>query len=216
MNISPLLHLSLRLLLLGSLTLLWNCGGDKQKGRELNTDQLQKHALINEGTSLSLPTSFFRLTQEEFLSGKGAEIYDQVFVEQFTDLLTAMSFEDAQLDLFVDTSNYEGLLLFVDTEYIDLNPSVGNALASQVKQQNDAQQAANPNLEITSMRTSLDSGSGKSIMRLKYKFSDAAYGLTNYRSIYFVSTLRKTFVVHEFSATPRDVYDFLWSLQHDS
>jgi hypothetical protein len=202
------------LVMVASLSFLWSCGRNDSQELQADAPTVQKQTLVNEGTSLDLPASFFQLTKEEFLGGKGEEIYDQVFVEQFNELLTVMALEDPQLDIFVDSSDYESLLLFVGTNFMDLF-ALGNVLADNIEQQNNAKLSANPNLQISTIATTLHSGSGNSILRLKYKFFDAAYGLTNYRSFYFISTVKKTFVVHEFASTERDVYDFLWSLKHD-
>lgn len=125
--------------------------------------------------------------------------------------LEMLEFEDAEIDVFVDTTKTYRLIIICNTQKIDFNKNDAALLRKQLQIRNKKQSEFQPNLEFGDLDVKLKRNSKLLLARYTTPIKNKIDQTTVFNSIYYLSGNSYTLVVYEFSENKDYIEKYLWS-----
>ena len=213
MHHNTLRYFYLKMMLSGIVLSLFACGGDSGKDSNDLWKDTQVIQLRNENLSLKIPNSFKRSSRyriKEDLPGIGR---DSFLLLMMQNTLENLEFQDAEIDVFIDTITPGRLLIILNTELIPFDKTSGQIIHTAFKRQFESLERDNEGLSAEKVDSKMNNNSKQKMLKFKYKISNAIIGTKIFQAVYFVSTRIQTLVVYEFSSEEQDIEKYLWSLK---
>ena len=153
-------------------------------------------------------TDLNRLMEENLILRK-----DTSFLKSIELSLASFSFEEDELDVFVDTTSELRCLIIADGEKFKIDEEAGGFLDEKIANQFKRLEEENLFLEIHKIDANLKIKDKIAILKNKYEFVDALNRVSYYRSIFFISNPSRSLLVIEISIDGNDIEDYLWTLK---
>ena len=127
--------------------------------------------------------------------------------------LEFLEFEDAEIDVFVDTTTNFRLIIIYNTQRINFNKKDVAIIKKKLKEINKNSELINPKLSYGQVKATMN-GNGKLLLaKYKYEIINSTDNSKTYSSLYFLTAKAYTLVVFEFSDKSKDIEKYLWSVK---
>lgn len=204
----PLLFLKLIALLI----LLGSCEVKKQKKAEKWPNSIQVQ-LLQEDIYLNLPNTFkrssrYRIHQDLPLMSRDTT---QLLIAQ--NFLKNIEFEDAEVDVFVDTMSKSRLLVIVNTEHMFFDKNLATKINAKLKGDYANLERSNPFLIVTEIDSRIKNNKRQKVLKFKHEITNTLWNSKLYKTTYFITTDIQSFVIYELSIEKEDVEYYLWSIK---
>ncbi len=196
------------------LTSCWliSCGNDgAQQVKNLWPDT-QKVQLQDENVYLKIPKSLLRSSRYRLEQDLPTLKNDSLSLALFQNALAGMEFDDAAIDVFVDsTSNW--MIIIMNFAYEPLSKNLGAMFNGVLKKKARAIEAQYPNLKVNKIASRMKQNKQQKMMKFKNQYLDEKAQRQLFESIYFVSTKIQSYAIIEIAAGEKDIEKYLWSIK---
>lgn len=189
-----------------------SCESSVQKKSNKWPDSI-KIQLLQEQVFINMPNSFkrssrYKIKQDMPLIGKDSS---QLKIIQTS--LEYMEFEDAEIDVFVDTTAKCRMIVIANTEHIPFDKKSGSIINSMLKDDYANLEKSNPLLKVTKLDSRMKSNNKQKVLKFKHEIANTLWDSKLYKSIYFITTKIQSFIVYEISIEKEDIEYYLWSIK---
>ncbi|MFK8101253.1 MAG: hypothetical protein AB8G15_01965 [Saprospiraceae bacterium] len=189
-----------------------SCGNDGvQQVKNLWPDT-QKIQLQDENVYLQIPKQLTRSSRYRLQQDMPNLEKDSLSLVLFQDALAGMEFDDAEIDVFVDsTSNW--MIIIMNLPYVPLDKNIGAMFNGILKKKARAIEAKYPNLKVNKIASRMKQNKQQKMMKFKNQYLDEKAQRQFFESIYFISTKIQSYAIVEIAAGEKDIEKHLWSIK---
>lgn len=165
-------------------------------------------------TTMKIPSTFekssrYRLQQDipRFNSDSMSLLVTQKNLEM-------LEFEDSDIDIFVDSVSKFHHIIIIDFEQTPLSKQTAAFLNSDLTNSFKNLDESFPQISIEKLESTLRRNDQLTCLKFKFKINnliDNTY--THYRTVYFLTSAVKSYVIYESSEYKEDLGDYLWTLK---
>ncbi len=204
----------LRISIFASFFFLTGCSeSTTSKPPPLNLENAQEITLLGEDIVLNLPNLLKRSSRYSLANDIPALRQDSLALYLIQNMLEGLEFEDSEIDVFVDTTSSFHTLVILNVAYMPFDKNIGAMLNKSIRENYEQIESNLGYVRFEKMESTIKRRSTLQSMKFKYKISNLADQSVHYRTIYFMSNDRRSFVIYEDAAEEEDFEEFLWTIK---
>lgn len=193
------------------ISFLISCGNNSTNRQTDDWEATTWVQLHQENIKLRIPnqlkrSSRYRIKEDLPVLGK-----DSLKLRLFQNSLEQLEFEDAEIDVFVDTTKNYHMVIICNTSKIDFNKNDVAILKEQLKANNEHKQLDNPDLEFGEPSVKLKGNQNHKLASYTTQIRNKLDDTKVYNSIYYLTGNSYTLIVYEFSADNGSIEKYLWT-----
>ena len=127
--------------------------------------------------------------------------------------LEALEFDDAEIDVFVDTNSNLNFLVIINIRHAPFDKDVAAVLNQQIQNSYQQMVSFNPNLKAEKLASTMQGTNAMKSMKFKHKITFLPTDQSQYETIFFVTTEYRSYAIRQISIDPEDIGDFIWSIK---
>lgn len=194
------------------LLLLFFLGACAESPEAKQKKPANNYFLYDHNLSMQMPENYkasSKLRAEQDLKNY---FVDSTALALFQRNMEMMEFDDANIDVLVDTSNFFNHVIIFDLEYLPLDKTTGGIINKQLADEYDQIQVQLPFLTIERTAASILRKNQSTYFKYKYKIKNENLKSEFYRTMYLLTTPTNTLLVHEVSANETDAEEAIASI----
>ncbi len=169
-------------------------------------EQLEK-----ENIQLRIPKQFKRSSRYRIKEDIKIISKDSTQLSIVQNSLKILEFEDAHIDVFVDTTKSYRMLIICNTSRIDFNKTDAAILKKQLEENNKTNALNNSNLHFGEITAKLKGNNNHKLARYTTQITNKIDNSKVNNSIYYLTGKSYTLVVYEFSEDEDSIEKYLWT-----
>jgi len=173
-----------------------------------NTNWIQ---LSNEKINIRLPNNFKRSSRYRIQKDIPILLKDTTQLRLLENSLEMLEFEDAELDVFVDSTQSYRLVVICNTQKLDFRRQDALSIKKQLEFDNAELQTTNPNLKYGAVEMKMNASPNIRLVRFTNSISNIQNNGKVYKSIYYLTAKSYSLVIYVISRSTDLVEKYLWS-----
>lgn len=169
--------------------------------------------LTSKKATILLPSIFDRSNLNRLMEDNLILRKDTSFLKSIELSLETFAFEEGEMDVFVDTTNELRCLIIADIPKVEIDEETSKILNEQIADQFKKLEEDHLFLEIHKIDANLKIKDKIAVLKNKYEFVDALNRVSYYRSIFFVTHLKRSLLIIEISIEGNDIEDYIWTMK---
>jgi len=177
-------------------------------------ENTRKIRLEEENATLRIPNGLKKIELEDIRSLPYITA-DSAVVNGFIESIQAFEFEDNIIDVFADDDSKFGIISIMEGKLRPIDAYGGAYLSTTLRKTYDRLEITNFDLTIKKIDSKMKQTDKIKMVKLKHKFifKEALEDITEYRTLFFMTTPYRSLIIYEWSAGTNDIEDYLWSVQ---
>lgn len=193
------------------LSFILACGNSKNEGQVNNWEGTRWEQLSEENIKLRLPTQFKKSSRYRLKEDVPYLANDKTKLRLVQNSLEQLEYEDAAVDVFVDTTKSYRLLIICNTQKINFSKRDVGILEKQLEAVNESNTNNYPLLNFGAISASLKRNQDHKLARFSNQVSHATDGSSVYNSIYYLTGGHYTLIAYEFCIDESSIEKYLWT-----
>ena len=194
-----------------TLSFLIACGNNPESKQANDWKETTWEQLQQENIKLRIPNQLKRSSRYRIKEDLPVLATDSIKLRQIQNSLELLEFEDAEVDVFVDTTKTYRMIIICNTSKIDFNKTDAAILKQQLKANNENQQLSHPSLEFGEISAKLKGNQNHKLARYTTQIRNKLDDSKVYNSIYYLTGSSYTLVIYEFSEDEDSIEKYLWT-----
>lgn len=193
------------------LVTLYACSNNSSSTKSIEWENTKWEQLENESIWLRLPNQFKRSSRYRIKEDVRDLAEDTAKLRLVQESIERLEFEDAEIDVFVDTSKSNRMLFICNTREINFSKNDIAILKQQLKMSNEENQINNPDFEFEKLSAMMKANDNFKLARLLNQIRNRKDNSKVYHSIYYLTGKSFTLMVYEFSEDAESIEKYLWT-----
>lgn len=191
----------------------YSCGNKSSTREDGIWQNTSWQILEGENIQLRLPNELKRSSRFRIKEDLPALAGDTSMLRLIQNSLEVMEYEDAEIDVFVDTSQTFRLIIISNTEKIDFTGRDIAILKKSFELENIENQKLDSTLLFGEIEATMKANTKLTMARFTNEIREKLTNATMKNSIYYLTGPAYTLVVYEYADSSKLVEDYLWSLK---
>ncbi len=193
------------------LSLLFACGNNSQSGQSTDWEGTRWEQLDQENIKLRIPNELKRSSRYRIQEDLPILAMDSTKLSLMQKSLEMLEFDDAEIDVFIDTTKTYRIIIICNTSKIDFGKTDVAIIKQQMILNNEQIQIEEPTLEFGEVTATLKANQNHKLATYTYQIENKTDFSKTHSSIYYLTGKSYTLVVYEFSEDEASIEKYLWT-----
>lgn len=167
--------------------------------------------LTQEMIKLRLPSSFKRSSRHRLEQDLPSIARDSIRLTMMQNALEMLEFEDAEIDLFVDTTKDNRLVIVSNFPKFNITTRNFASMKEEIVKRNENDRINNPEFLYSDIGAQMKSNAQHTLARYTKKITNRLDLSDIYHSIYYLTGSSYSLMIYEFSEDDENIERCLWS-----
>ena len=204
------------IVILSAILLLLGCSkNEKRKKDDLSfLENTKEINLEKETTRFKIPNNYKKTSRYRIKQDIPRLKEDSVVLFITQRELEALEFQDSEIDIYVDTISKYHTIIFINLRQFSFSIDEANLLNKIVSDEFKALDEQISEIEIVKLESNFRRSKNWEYMKFKFHFKNLIEPKRSvYKTAYFLTTDRQSYVIIEYSETEDDLEKYLWTIK---
>ncbi|MFZ1790848.1 MAG: hypothetical protein WAT92_21165, partial [Saprospiraceae bacterium] len=200
-------------IVIGVSMLFWliSCGNNQKEIQTNEWADTNWYNLDRENIKLRIPQNMKKTSRYRIKEDLPALANDTTQLALVQNSLEYLEFEDAEIDILIDTTKEFRMIIICNLARIDFNSKDVALLKQQLKVNNEEAAKSNPMLFYSEIKTEMKGNARHKLARYTTQIQNIMDNSKVFNSIYYLTGDSYTLVVYEFSEDEESIEKYLWT-----